>query len=261
MPRRRRERTESAAKQRQRAERARRAEEQFGRALRGLARRCGELTRQMYDENDPIGSSAKIRKVLADYAQTLRPWARSVAERMVRDVQRRDDKFWAEQAKGMARSLKEEIARSPIGRALRERTLEAAALITSLPLEAAQRVEKLSVEMLVDSSRSSELAKEILATGQVTKSRANLIARTETSRTAGILLQTRAETIGSEGYIWRTVEDIDVRKQHKKLAGRFFRWDSPPVAGTNGMRYHPGNGPNCRCYAEVVVPEYVAEAV
>jgi SPP1 gp7 family putative phage head morphogenesis protein len=235
--------------------RSRRAEQQFGRALRSLARRCGELTRQMFDAKDPVGSSARIKTLLANYAQTLRPWAKTVARNMVLDVQRRDETFWADQSKLMSRNLREEIKNAPTGIALRERTLEAAALITSLPLEAAQRIEKLTVEMLTDSSRTSVLAREILRTGKVTKSRADLIARTEVSRTASLLVQVRAEEVGSDGYIWRTSNDIDVRKDHKKLNGKFIRWDAPPVAGPNGMRYAPGGGPNCRCWAEIIIPD------
>lgn len=244
--------------------RSRRAEVQFGRKLRSLARRCGELTQQMFDPDDFLGSTTRIRILLRNYATTLRPWAQAVAKSMVLDVKRRDEAFWAEQAKSMARNLKAEIANAPIGLTLRERTQEAAAYITSLPLEAAQRVEQLAVEALTNSSRASELAKKILATGEVTKSRANLIARTEVSRTAGILVQTRAQSVGSEGFVWRTAGDIDVRERHRKLAGKYFRWDSLPVAGENGERAAPGGIYNCRCYAEIVLPgeerRFIAEA-
>lgn len=248
-----------SAAMRKTAARARRAEEKFARTLRSLARRCGELAQQMYDPRDPMGSATRLKALLANYAQTLRPWASTVARNMVLDVSRRDEAFWAEQSKVLSRNLREEIKRAPTGVILRERTLEAAALITSLPLEAAQRIEVLTVRMMTDSSRASEVAKEILKTGQVTKSRANLIARTETSRTAGIFLQARAESVGSEGYIWRTAGDVDVRKRHRKLAGKFFKWDSPPVTGEDGERSHPGGIYNCRCYPEVVLPEFKVE--
>ena len=75
--------------------RARRAEEKFARALRSLARRCGEYAKQMYDPKDPIGSAARLKALLASYAQTIRPWARVVAENMVLDVARRDEAYWA----------------------------------------------------------------------------------------------------------------------------------------------------------------------
>jgi SPP1 gp7 family putative phage head morphogenesis protein len=175
---------------------------------------------------------------------------------MVLDVSRRDEVFWAERSKEMARNLIEELKTAPTGVALRERTQEAAALIMSLPLEAAQRIEKFTVQALTDSSRADEVAKEIMRTGHVAKGRANLIARTEVSRTASLLVQVRSEHVGAEGYIWRTSNDIDVRKEHKRLAGKFVRWDAPPVAGPKGMRYHAGQGPNCRCYAEIILPEY-----
>ena len=210
--------------------------------------------KNVYDEKDPVGSSLKLRRLLDKYAQTIRPWADETAKKMVLDVTRRDEKFWAEQSRNMAGALREEIKSTPIGAVLRQRTREAAALITSLPLEAAQRVERLAVRQLSGGARAGELAREIMRTGHVTESRANLIARTETSRTASLLQQTRAEYVGSEGYIWRTAGDADVREVHRRLAGKFFRWDSPPVAGENGERSHPGGIYNCRCWAEIVLP-------
>jgi len=235
--------------------RSRRAEAQFARKLRALARRVGELTTSMYDHDDPVGSSHRLQSLLRNYGQTLRPWAREQARRMVVDVMRRDEVFWAERTKQMGRALKEEIQNAPTGVMLRERTQEAASYITSLPLEAAQRVEQLTLRMLTNSSRAPEVSKMIMLTGNVTKSRANLIARTEVARTASILTQVRAEHVGSDSYIWRTVGDIDVREDHRHLNGHVFRWDDPPVAGPNNMRYHAGAGPNCRCYSEPIIPD------
>lgn len=105
--------------------------------------------------------------------------------------------------------------------------------------------------------RAEELAKELAATGQVTRSRAALIARTETARASSGLTQARAMHIGADSYIWRTAGDADVRKEHRKHNGKVFKWSDPPIAGTNGMRYHAGAGPNCRCYPEPVVPEEI----
>lgn len=245
--------------------RARKAEKQFARSLRALARRLGELTDQMVNPRDIVGSTTRLKNLLQNYGQAIRPWAHETAQRMVLDVQRRDETFWAERSKEMSRDLVKEIQNAPTGAALRERVMEAATLITSMPLEAAQRIEQLTVKALTDSSRADEVVKAILRTGHVTKSRANLIARTEVARTSSLLVQVRAEHVGSEGYIWRTAGDIDVRKEHRHLAGKFIKWSEPPIAGTNGMRYHAGQGPNCRCWSEIVIPgeerrEFRAEA-
>jgi SPP1 gp7 family putative phage head morphogenesis protein len=234
--------------------RAQRAEVQFARALRLIANKCGALARRNFDPNRPMGSAAKLRRELENYGQALGPWARATAARMVADVARRDEAFWYEQSQLMSRNLRQEIKNAPTGIATRQRAYEAAGLISSLPLEAAQRVEQLAVEYMTRGIRANELTSRILRTGQVTKSRANTIARTETSRTAGLLQEVRSKAVGSEGYIWRTSQDIDVRDRHRKLEGRYCRWDSPPIAGENGERAHPGGIYNCRCWAEVVLP-------
>lgn len=133
------------------------------------------------------------------------------------------------------------------------RLAEQVALIKSLPIEAAQRVHALTIEGLENGTRAAEIAKEIRRSGEVSESRANLIARTEVSRTASALTQARAQHIGSEGYIWRTSGDSDVRHSHAQMNGRFVRWDSPPTL--DGMTGHAGEYPNCRCYPEPVIPE------
>jgi SPP1 gp7 family putative phage head morphogenesis protein len=135
---------------------------------------------------------------------------------------------------------------------------EQASLITSLPLDAAHRVHEWTIRGLEGAHRPETIAAEIYRTGEVTKSRATLIGRTEVARTASKLVEVRAKFVGSEGYIWRTAGDADVRREHRALNGKYFRWDDPPVAGTNGMRYHAGQGPNCRCIPEPVIGDIAA---
>nr|WP_246374794.1 phage minor head protein [Pseudochelatococcus contaminans] len=126
-------------------------------------------------------------------------------------------------------------------------------LITSLPSEAAQRVHDLTIEGITQGTRASEIAKKIMEAGDVTASRANMIARTEVSRTATLLTQARAEYVGSDGYIWRTSGDSDVRPSHKAMNGKFVRWSELPEL--DGMVGHAGALPNCRCYPEPVIPD------
>ena len=90
-----------------------------------------------------------------------------------------------------------------------------------------------------------------MKSGEVTKSRALLIAQTEVSRTATALTQARAEYIGSTSYRWRTSHDIRVRHSHKKMEGKEVRWVAPPTL--DGMTGHAGCFPRCRCYCEVIV--------
>jgi SPP1 gp7 family putative phage head morphogenesis protein len=194
-------------------------------------------------------------KALDDYARLIGPWAKSVAEYMVADVARRNAKAWKEQGDEMSRALRNEIANAPTGDYFRLMMAEQTELITSLPAKAAERVNQLATEYMIGGQRADGIMKEIMRTGEVTENRARMIARTEVSRAATLLTQARSEFAGSEGYIWRTVGDADVRHTHRKLEGKFIRWDSPPKTDEGLAPYHAGAGPNCRCFPEPVLPD------
>ena len=192
--------------------------------------------------------------MLAKYAEALEPWATQAATQMLTDVNHRDAQAWRELAKEMSVELRREIQSAPTGELFKSLLNEQVSLIKSLPLEAAQRVHELTIKGLEDSTRASEIAKEIRRSGEVTESRATLIARTEVARSASSLTQARAQHVGSEGYIWRTSGDGDVRHSHKEMNGKFVRWDSPPTL-SDGTTTHAGQIYNCRCYPEPVLPE------
>lgn len=236
----------------------RKAERTYARQLRGVARQINAIVKA-FAPNGSVNDLNAMQSTLARYSELLRPWARAVGAGMLSEVSRRDETAWFEHGAEMGRLLREEIRTAPTGDMLREMLERQVSLITSLPIEAGQRVHKLTTESLINSSRASEIAKEILRTGEVTESRAILIARTETARTAASLTQARAQHVGSTHYIWHTATDSDVRPGHKAMNGRVFRWDSPPEVEENGryMRHGPGEIWNCRCWAEPVIPDII----
>lgn len=245
-------RAQQAHEEWQRFNRARRAEQAYARALRKIAAQIDAIVRGVGPQ-DTTALQAALRR----YGEVLRPWASRAALVMLEDVSRRDEQVWYDRARDMGRDLRAEIKDASIGGVLRQLMDQQVHLITSLPKDAAQRVHELSVGALYQGDRPREIVAEIMKTGQVTRSRANLIARTETGRASTALTEARALHVGSEGYIWRTAKDADVRRLHKKLEGKFFRWDDPPVTGENGERSHPGSIYNCRCWPEVVVPDEI----
>lgn len=234
-------------------DRVRRAERHYGVQLRKIAREVGRIV-DAFPAGDPAVEPL-IRQALRRYADLLLPWARKTAAGMLVDVSRRDENVWRKLTENMGAAMRAELYSAPMRPVLAQMEAEQVQLITSLPLEASQRVHKLTVEGLSDATRAKEIAAEIMRTSEVTQSRANLIARTEVGRAAAVITQTRAMHVESEGYIWRTAGDSAVRERHKKLAGKFFKWDEPPVTGENGERSLPGAIYNCRCYPEVVLPE------
>jgi len=234
----------------------RKTEAMYSRQLRSLAREIGRLIRG-FDLKAKPGDAAKLEKVLRSYADTIDPWARSVAEKIVRDVERRDYRMWRKISQEIGRELHKEIEQAPTGHAMQKLMADQVDLIKSIPLQAAQRVHETAIKSVSEGWRPDQLMKEILATEGVSESRARLIARTEISRAHATITQARSQFAGSTHYIWVTSHDTDVRSGHKEMDGKVCEWANPPEVDEGGriMRHHPGEIWNCRCFAKPILPE------
>jgi SPP1 gp7 family putative phage head morphogenesis protein len=277
------------------AMRARRAETQFARQLRHIARHVGAIVNGMFSTNPSVWPD--IAEVLYAYGDALEPWAKAAAERQLAEVSRRDAKGWHELGQQISRGLHQEIANAPIPWS--ELMRNQVELIQSLPQQEAQLVQALSRQAMVAGTRWTTMVPTITerllehqelrpipqaveqaiatATERAARTgeselrlpedvvlwmndaggravrRANLIARTETSRAASVFQATRAKHVGSEGFIWRTARDRDVRELHRLLEGHYFHWNDPPILD-DGRPGLPGTIWNCRCFAEIILP-------
>jgi SPP1 gp7 family putative phage head morphogenesis protein len=191
--------------------------------------------------------------MLRRYADALTPWATKVATDMLTEVNARDIGAWRALGAEISKGVMRDIMTAPAGEVMRALLSEQVTLIKSMPLDAAQRVHELTLKGLEDSTRASQIAKEIMRSGDVSKSKAMLIARTEVARTGSVLTEERAKHIGSDGYVWQTSRDGDVRQSHKEMQGKLVKWSDPPTL--DGMTGHAGCFPNCRCWAEVLLPD------
>jgi SPP1 gp7 family putative phage head morphogenesis protein len=198
------------------------------------------------------GDLRKAEKLLREYAKLIGPWAEQSAANMILGVRRKNDQAWRTLAKRMGLGMRELLNAPGIGEEVQQKIAENAALITSLPLDAANRAAAIAQESLVTGSRADDLAKRIAGLGNMTMARARIIARTEVSKAGVALTQARAEGIGSEGYIWRTARDGDTRPSHRAMEGKYVKWDAPQTLDM--MTGHAGEFPNCRCYPEPVAP-------
>lgn len=231
--------------------RAKRAERLYSKQLRALAEHVGQMIGG-FPAGDP-SALPTIENMLRRYAEALIPWAEQTAATMIAEVNTSDLNQWRQLGKELSIETRREIVLTPTGEIMRNLMQQQVGLIKSIPLDAAQRVHDLTIKGLENSTRAKEIAAEIMRSGEVAKSRAMLIARTEVSRTAANLTQARAEHVGSYGYVWETSHDGDVRPSHKAMQGKFVPWDSPPTL--DGMTGHAGCLPNCRCWARVILPE------
>lgn len=219
-------------------------------SLSQVAREIGAIINERYDGSNE--SVLEIQQALDDYSALIDSWAKRVATKFVETIAQDNARLWQQHSHEMNRELKQLVAQAPIGHVMQSIVHEQIRYIKSLPIEAADRVydiQNRAIAAVVNGERPEHFTAMIAQSGEVTASRAKMLARTELGRATQALTQARALAIGSTGYIWRTANDGDVRHSHKKLEGQFIDWHNPPTL--DGMIGHAGALPNCRCYCEV----------
>lgn len=138
---------------------------------------------------------------------------------------------------------------------LRSWSREAAGLITTLEDEAVKQVALWTNRGIRQGWRWEDIATNIEAKFDVSRSRARFIARDQTAKLNGELTQRRQTQTGVTHYFWRDSRDERVRgnpggkypnarPSHWDRNGERFAWANPPEGG------HPGRDYNCRCTAE-----------
>lgn len=229
----------------------RRAEGPYATQIRSISQHIGEIVRRIAPDG-VLADVSQLIVALNRYGDLLHPWSESVAARMIADANRRNKASWIKHGREIGRALRIEIDSAPMGAIMRRLIAEQAAKITSLPRDAAERLFQLSTEALYQGTRAHVIAREVLRSGEVSASRANMLARTGVSTAATNLTRARSEYVGSVGYVWRTSRDGDVRPSHKRMEGKFVPWDQPPTL--DGWTAHAGEYANCRCFPEPKIP-------
>lgn len=185
-------------------------------------------------------------------------WAEAVAEQSRQEFR-----------KSVGQAIGMDIAAVLDGGKVREAAVmaanEASKLIRTIPEDYLNEVEKAAWVhyQQLPQPEGRTLLEQIQHIGGVSKNRAKLIARDQTSKIHTAVNQARNEEAGIEEYIWRTARDgrvvgnpaglypevsnKTVHGNHYAREGKKFRWDRPPEDG------HPGTGINCRCIPEPVI--------
>lgn len=238
------------------------ATSQFYRQLRKVAEASGHIVERHADGAKLIDEKA-MQKELKNYSEQLAPWATRQAARMLQTVQKSNKRAYREKSKAIAKAVSYEVPEAEKVMTAASMLFEQVDLIKSIPLEAGLRAQKIALEAALEGSRAQanedtirELEQQMGFSTKVAKTRAMLIARTETARANASINQVRATSVGSKYYRWHNSGDEAVRHSHRiykgrPIQGRIFSWDEPPTL-SDGMTGHPGTFPNCRCFAEPI---------
>jgi SPP1 gp7 family putative phage head morphogenesis protein len=108
-------------------------------------------------------------------------------------------------------------------------------------------------------NRYESLIKSIQSSYGVSSRKARFLARQETSLLMAKFKESRYTESGIHEYVWGCVvgsPNHPVRPAHKRLEGKTFRFDNPPITTEPGepvRRNNPGEDYNCRCFSRPIV--------
>lgn len=149
---------------------------------------------------------------------------------------------------------------------LREWSSENSKLISSIHQQFLDKASKQASDAVRTGQSGASFRKLLQKEYDLTRARANLIARTEVAKLNGQITQSRNEWLGIDNYIWRTSADERVRRSHTVLEGKVCSWSDPSVykdseaekvwksrAALGGYIGHPGQDFQCRCDSEAII--------
>lgn len=175
-----------------------------------------------------------------------------VAQRLAREAAQRnlyavDKSLTSAIRRAVGVDLSGALSNDGIREAMAEAIKANVALITDIPKEYFSKLEKAIGKSWESGVRWEDIAAEVERVGDVTESRAKIIARDQTSKMNSAFNKERQTSIGIEKYQWQTSEDERVRESHAELDGQTFSWDDPPEV--DGEPANPGEPILCRCVA------------
>jgi len=102
--------------------------------------------------------------------------------------------------------------------------------------------------------RADKLQNIIRTQFDVSDRKAKFLAKQETSLITAKYRESRYLDAGITQYVWSTSTDGKVRSDHKRLHGKVFSFDDPPIVNLEtGKRANPSEDFGCRCKAKPLV--------
>jgi SPP1 gp7 family putative phage head morphogenesis protein len=234
-----------------------RIESEYNQMLNIVADEVNKILNK-FDQNDP-STSLHVLEMLRVYANSLHDWASKLVTGLVYNLNIDDERQWKKHSALMSEKTRKKMETAPIKPMMVQYLKENVGIIQSMPIRAAERVQQIVLENLKTGEyRAEGLVDQIMNVGKVTKSRAQLIARTEVSRISTGFTKARSEELEIGFYVWRTSHDARVRGPHRLMDKTLVSWGEPAAPEElDGKKsyghYHPGEIFNCRCYPQPLI--------
>ena len=203
-------------------------EDDLGFFVDDLFRRLDNMLREETDKFDLIGKLQALANI--DRRLSTNEWKKAVKATLGIDI--RDDYYMGEFFREM----------------LDEWVSENVDLISTIPQDTLGKMKDIVYEGYAKGRTSTDMAKEIQKAYGIGRRRARFIALDQTAKLYARITEAQQEDAGIEEYMWSDSGDERVRRSHKELNGKIFRWDDPPT-NSDGRTCHPGEDYGCRCVA------------
>ena len=179
--------------------------------------------------------------------------ANQTAQQFVNNINSTNQSRFVKNAKAIGIDV---FGQSPNMQELLDSTVfENTRLIRTIPDQYLNQVQSIVVTNMKAGLRPSNIVSQLSNQFGITKRRAKLIARDQTSKANGEISKERQGSAGFEFFKWVTAEDSRVRDDHDDIADDnigfgvgIYRWNAPPK-NNKGQRIIPGQEINCRCIA------------
>lgn len=166
------------------------------------------------------------------------------------EADRHTEAWMASAKRSLGVDLRGVVNRDDVREALEIASMRNASLITNFTEEMVKKVQQATLDALPKGQSYTRLAATIKHELGVSDSRAQLIAKDQSSKLNADLTEIRHKQAGVNKYEWLTSEDERVRPRHRDLNGRIYEYGQPTGA-EGGLP--PGQPIRCRCVACGVV--------
>lgn len=222
------------------------------REIRRLYESDAAVTHGM-DAGQSFASRARIlTNKLADRFRVLfGAYAKTLADALVNGAARHSQSTLHSSLKEISGglSLKTSAVTPRVQEIAKAAVQENVALIKSIPAQYFEKIQTGVMRSIVSGNGTQDVLKVVESTNQVTKDRAALIARDQTSKATTAINAARMENLRIRKFEWlHSGGGKEPRKLHQDYNGQVFSLDDPPVIDERtGERGLPGQLINCGC--------------
>lgn len=195
-----------------------------------------------------------IFEAMSRYSRTIEPIADMLADRAISTSFKHNERQFIKSNKGFSQLFSQNFIN--IDASIADEKQKFAELIKSIPMRDAERVQRLVTKGITEGRRQEDIAQDIFKFANVSPKKAEFLARDQTAKINSAVNRAQAVGLGVELYTWKTLPKA--RPEHEEMKDKICRYDTPCLITSDGQKLHPGEAPNCRCWADPLMQKIFA---